>query len=315
MRKGFTLIELLVVIAIIAILIGLLLPAIQRVREASYRTQCQNKLKQIVLASHNFADAHNGSLPNISGDPNSNTNPWDSLFIALLPYVEQDNLYRKIKALPLNERLGGKVPFLAAYLCPSDPTVSSRPPEYPHVISYAANAYVFSNNPSLTATIPDGASNTIGFTEHYAAKCGRARFLYNILGASEDFPPPPLGGGTVSVQRSPDYYEGNHRATFADGGLDIYGISDSNDYFPSTVNNVSTGFWGLRGYPNIGRPGTTFQVRPQPDQCNGRIPNTPHSALPVAMMDGSVRYLASSIQESTFWGAVTPAGGESLGDF
>src|SRR5262245_24869876 len=94
---GFTLIELLVVIAIIAILIGLLLPAVQKVREAAQKSQCQNNLKQMTLATINCADTNQGKLPPglglyTSRRPTAN-NSNGGLFFHLLPYIEQGNLH------------------------------------------------------------------------------------------------------------------------------------------------------------------------------------------------------------------------------
>ena len=93
-RKAFTLIELLVVIAIIAILIGLLLPAVQKVRDAAAKTQCVNNLKQLGISIHGYATANDSKVPTSTRPSGNTTSPRISWAVELLPYLEQGNLVK-----------------------------------------------------------------------------------------------------------------------------------------------------------------------------------------------------------------------------
>jgi prepilin-type N-terminal cleavage/methylation domain-containing protein len=306
--RGFTLIELLVVIAIIAILIGLLVPAVQKVREAAARAQCQNNLRQMAIAVVNCADSHQTKLPPGIGTyprPNGGRcsssigspggNAWGGLMYFMLPYIEQDPLFKAtvcgnggldVEQGRLPASAGGVMQnVVKTYLCPSDPTAADGTSGWAAVGSYVYNGMIFQADwvgySHFPASITDGTSQTIFFTDVYA-------------------------GGTYNrSDQSLWWWDYNSFQTPGNSNGDCGGLN----------------FFG---------PQYTPLIQPTPDFCkNNTVPWTwggaasvcmcrsvsPHTAgINVAMGDASTRLVPMAVSANTWFAACTPSAGDVLGD-
>ena len=306
--RGFTLIELLVVIAIIAVLIGLLLPAVQKVREASARASCQNNLKQIGLALHNYEGANQFFPP---GDT-KNTPPHHAWTALVLPYIEQDNVYR-IYDFTHDWNNPGNYPAIQTQMkvfnCPSTPTgqrVDSTITALPACSDYAAlngvkdfvgvNCFGYLlhdggqntdsrllgvlsfDKPARWVDIKDGASNTIMVAED----AGRPTFY--------DATKQPYPEGTrMNVDGSMQYYK---EGGWADPGAP-FSIDGSNQ------DGSIPGGCAL----NCTNNSEIYSFHP-----NGAN---------VLFADGSVHFISASMDLCKLAALVTRAGGEvfAQGDF
>jgi prepilin-type N-terminal cleavage/methylation domain-containing protein len=278
-RAAFTLIELLVVMAIIAVLTGLLLPAVQKVREAAGRAQTFNNLKQVVLAAQHFHDTY-GHFPSALGRVYSDPNSGDDYAVhtQLLPFIEQTNLYNTVslKANPTWPKA-----IIAVYLSPLDATSRNGTGELgAGAGNIAVNFQVVGNpagqsmskammnvNRSLADSFPDGTSNTIFFGTKEAI-CGK--------GGSE-WPVIVISPWTLILPATDGAYFG------------VY-------------------------IPNGSGVGMTFQVQPTASVCNPDYAQAfTVAGLQVGLVDGSCRMVSSGVSGLTWRNALIPNDGQTLG--
>jgi len=303
-NQAFTLIELLVVISIIAVLVGLLLPAVQKVREAAASTQCKNSLRNIGLAFHNYHSNKKGKMPPVDNGSVA------QVFMGIFPYLEQEPVYMWIQNGGVNTSNKGRDAVIPILLCPSDPTNS--PNVFQNIpsagnnassTSYGANYLAFAGqisasaaNPTATSwtpftnvltfpgAFPDGTTATVLFADKLA-QCS-------------------VNGAAAAPNRQ-NLWSWNSQIYWAAGDS-----INRAPFFAYGYQNPNTGAWnggvrpggqtGVVGYANM------FQYKPQPTANCGAASSFHTGGINVVFGDGHVATVAPDVGAGVWFSLVTP---------
>jgi prepilin-type N-terminal cleavage/methylation domain-containing protein/prepilin-type processing-associated H-X9-DG protein len=318
-RRGFTLIELLVVIAIIAVLIGLLLPAVQKVREAASRAKCQNNLKQLGLAMHNYHDAYGKLAPQTAN--NGNSCCYGTWQMAVLPFVEQDNLWRlyqnygNVNGTKQTYEQNGNLLVtsvrLPTFTCPSDTPNTAKSGTYNGVKyfitqhNYLVNVGNIDYSQGGDAPLPDLPA---GLTFRGAPFSRKTQFRLT-----------DISDGTSNTLMAAEVNQGQGQdfrglTWWAEGsGFTVY--RTPNSPLPDYIANGKGAPGCVPTSQNAMNADCQAFPTPNPNWNVFTARSRHTGGVNVALCDGSVRFVGNTIDWNVWQAVGTSQGGEVIGNF